>query len=774
MTSLKSPDSKIIGPLAATLGLLLLAGCGGGGGGGGGLPTPDPLAPKQPASNFVDEEFLYNYGLNMIGAQHAYAEGAYGSGVVVAVIDSGIDTEHYDLDDNISPQSTDIVVPGTPLADELAHGTMVAGIIAAERNDFVLQGVAFDATILAIRTDARYPDGTSKEYFLISDIAAGIDYAAGKAHVINISLGMSGSSGDGSLGTDFEQALIDAMAEDAIIVAAAGNDRALEPVLPAAYAGDALVNVSGQMVAVAGANSTGDGLWTDSNQCGSAMEYCLIAPAQEIWSTFPGDYVNFPDTYWYAQGDGTSFATAHVSGAAALLVQLWPTLAPAEVVDILLTSATDLGAADIDPVYGHGLLNVETALAPAGSLQIPLADAVTGPKIGLDRTLVALGPAFGDALSGSTLLGQAFALDEYDRNYMAGLDARVVQAERDFGLRALVEAGVIEPVDTVLPNGMTVALGVTDETPVAHAADWSGMAADRGPDHELHGLSLAVESEGGTAYRLGYDVTPEQHFPSLAASETAGLFWMPGDVLGPQYALVGAGTGLSVSRGLGADSGITIGLVDGSRSENEAVRNARIGEVAVEHRFAGGAVVSAGFSMVDENGGFLGSDAAGGFAVRGADTRFYTLGGSIPVGAAVELIGNYTLGRADMAADVYSLLGNWSEVSANAFGFGIVKRGIFGDSDRIGLLAGQPLRVSSGAATLTLPVDYTLDKTVTQASERISLAPSGREIDLQFAYDADLGESGLMSAWFMMQREPGHVAAADPAYGVGLQFSTEF
>ena len=101
MTCHRRSEPKNFGPLVATLGLLMLAGCGGG---GGGLPSPDPLAPKQPASNFVDDEFLFdgrNYGLNMIGAQHAYAEGAYGSGVVVAVIDSRIDTEHYDLDDNI-------------------------------------------------------------------------------------------------------------------------------------------------------------------------------------------------------------------------------------------------------------------------------------------------------------------------------------------------------------------------------------------------------------------------------------------------------------------------------------------------------------------------------------------------------------------------------------------------------------------------------------------------------------------------------------------------
>ena len=144
------------------------------------------------------------------------------------------------------------------------------------------------------------------------------------------------------------------------------------------------------------------------------------------------------------------------------------------------------------------------------------------------------------------------------------------------------------------------------------------------------------------------------------------------------------------------------------------------------------------------------------------------------MGAGLELIGNYTLGEADMQADGTSLLGEWSEIRAEAFGVGMVKNGVLGRNDRIGLLAGQPLRVSSGEATVTAPVDYLIDKTVVQDTERVSMTPSGREVDLQLAYDTPLGNSAALSGWVMMQLEPGHVAKADPAYGAGLRFSTEF
>jgi len=750
--------------------LLLIAGCSGKSANmfaarPGNLPAPDPLAAPQPATNFETAEFFANTGLDQIGAQGAYAKGAYGGGVVVAVIDTGIQTDHSDLDANISPESIDIVRGGT-LIDEEGHGTHVAGIIAAEKNDVGMHGVAFDATILAIRADTVVSDpavcggAASCSLFFDQDLVNALRYASGKAHVINMSLG-----GPAPLSNSFEQQLVGAMGAGAIIVVAAGNESATDPGWPAMYAAHPIINESGQMISVGAVDGTGT-LAGFSNQCGATMDFCLVAPGVDILSTFPGDAL--------ALASGTSMAAPHVSGAAALLIQAWPMLAPADIVDILLTSATDLGAAGVDPVYGHGLLNLNAAVAPLGTLSIPMTDSAGGDSVRLDGTVLALGPAFGDALSGLPLLGQAIALDGYDRNYVAGLQGHVVRAGRGFGMESLTAGTGVDMIGSALPNGATVSMGLVDHSSAESAADWSGMAADAAPERQVRGVSLAMTGADGTSWRFGYDMTPDQLVPDRAVEPATSLFWMSGDLLGPNHTLVGAGTAVSASRSLGAGNVISLGMIDQSEGTEAVAGDARMGEVALTRRFAGGAVLTAGFSDVDEREGFLGSGAGGGFAVEGANSRFYVLGGRVPIGAGAELLGSYTLARTDMVADGTSLLSDWSGARADAFGIGIVKHDVPGTGGRIGLLAGQPLRVNSASARLTLPVGYDLDKTVVQESERVSLVPTGREIDVQLAYDKSVGARGNFSGWLMMQMEPGHDADAAPAYALGLRFGTSF
>jgi hypothetical protein len=440
----------------------------------------------------------------------------------------------------------------------------------------------------------------------------------------------------------------------------------------------------------------------------------------------------------------------------------------------LLTTATDMGDEGVDVVYGWGMLNLQAAMTPGGTLEIALTDTNTGETILLDGTKLSLGAAFGDALTSSDLLSRAFALDSHDRNFGVDLNDRIVRTTRGFGLENLIGDNSVETVEADLPNGLHVAMGISEQDETERAAEWAGMAADRTELQVLHGFNLSYESSPGTQIRLGYDVTPEQQMAGLAGSDAAGLFWMPGDILGPQQSLVSAGTGLSVSRQIDESSMVSLSWVDQKDDPDLLRRDAAIGEFAVAHRFGNGAIGYAGFSLVDEQGGFLGSDASGGLAVEGADTRFYSLGGRYPLGAGVELVGNYTQGRADMHEDGSSLLSDWSEIRADAFGAGVVKTGFLGSRDRIGFLAGQPLRVSSGNVTVTAPVEYLADKTVVQESEQVSITPSGREIDLQLAYDAPLGDTAHLSTWLMMQIEPGHVAVADTAYGIGFRFGAEF
>lgn len=234
--------------LAAGAAICPLTGCGGGGSAFAAAPRPEPapLDPTPPPT-FATTEFAANYGLGMIGAQSAYARGAYGDGVIVAVIDTGIDRTHTDLDANISPASIDIINLASPLTDDDGHGTLVAGVIAAEKNDAGMHGVAFDATILAIRA-------TDTGFFLDSDLAVAVEYAiANLAHIINMSLG--GPAPDSPA---FRQWQINATQAGVIIVAPTGNSTGSQPEFPAANAGDPQFN--GLALAVGAVNLAGNDL----------------------------------------------------------------------------------------------------------------------------------------------------------------------------------------------------------------------------------------------------------------------------------------------------------------------------------------------------------------------------------------------------------------------------------------------------------------------------------------------------------------------------------
>ena len=159
--------------------LLLLNSCGGGGGGGGGGAT-----------SFVTTEYNNQYGLGNINASGAYDRGYNGDGSKVAVLDGGFDTSHTDLDANFITGYDEEDDDNTPNADSHnatmgGHGTHVSGIIAAEKNDSGMHGVAYNASIIPIKI---FKDsGTA-----VSSFNLGIDYATDNGAIaLNNSWGTS-------------------------------------------------------------------------------------------------------------------------------------------------------------------------------------------------------------------------------------------------------------------------------------------------------------------------------------------------------------------------------------------------------------------------------------------------------------------------------------------------------------------------------------------------------------------------------------------------------
>ena len=329
-----------------------------------------------PAEASSDPFRARQWGLDRIQAQAAWSTST-GAGAVVAVVDTGVDLTHPDLRANILDAGADFVEPngtctgnkrkGTHTCvqdgaqDANGHGTHVAGIIAAVTGNGVgVAAVAPDAKILPVRVlDAEGAGSTDQ-------VAAGIRYAADRgADVINLSLGFLSGQGEvvklvGGLDPIYD-ALAHAAEKGSVVVAAAGNDAF--PVCAEPSAASAVICV--------GATDRNDVKAWYSNFDASGTKNFVVAPggAGDVFcgNSILSTYLRGAETYCEGDGyealDGTSMATPHVAGVAALLA------AEGDTRDAILrkipATADDLGVPGHDGVYGSGRVNAAKAVAAA-------------------------------------------------------------------------------------------------------------------------------------------------------------------------------------------------------------------------------------------------------------------------------------------------------------------------------------------------------------------------------------------------------------------------
>lgn len=284
------------------------------------LTGSDPLRPQQ-------------WGLDRLAAESAWAT-ATGDGVVVAVVDSGVDGRHPDLAARLTAEGHDFVTDGGDgRIDENSHGTHVAGIVAAvQGNSLGVAGLAPRARIMPVRVLDAEGAGWS------SDIAAGITYAVDHgADVVNLSLG--GPYADPVT----ERAVGYALSRGVAVVAAVGNERASGSprAYPAAYPG---------VIAVAAVDQSGA-----SSTFSSVGDYVdVAAPGRSILSTVVGSY---------GFSSGTSMAAPFVSATAALALDATDGAVTVTELELAITdTATDIGVTGWDPESGHGVVAPVAAL----------------------------------------------------------------------------------------------------------------------------------------------------------------------------------------------------------------------------------------------------------------------------------------------------------------------------------------------------------------------------------------------------------------------------
>lgn len=337
-------------PLACTLALpLLLNGC--------------LTVAQQPSLNtaaFETPEYQAQKGLAIVNASSLYARGGTGQGVAVALIDSGLNSSLPEFRGRLRDPGFDYVENQVGTFDRVGHGTQMAGILAANKDNQGMHGVAFNAQLIPY----RFGDD-NEPFFFDDEIAqswqAGFDKGA---RIIN------NSWANAIPATEINEArykqvmpksLVTArkLVEDgAVFVFPTGNELKREPLaepgLPVA-----IPELEKGWIAVVALKNDGSAINAKSNYCGVAAAWCIAVPGGDSGAGQGLLTTNKDGTY--TQTAGTSPAAALVSGALAALQSRYPELTAQQVRERLLATANRTGLYANSEAYGRGLMDLEAA-----------------------------------------------------------------------------------------------------------------------------------------------------------------------------------------------------------------------------------------------------------------------------------------------------------------------------------------------------------------------------------------------------------------------------
>ncbi len=286
-------------------------------------------APPWQTSSEEDPYLRNQYALDMETVIDTWGVTEGSADITIAIIDTGIDIYHEEFTGRISSLSKNVVTGAvglTAVIDDFGHGTMVAGIIGANKDNSVgIAGITQNTTLLVIKANQ-----TGEGAFFDSDVIEGIYYSIDNgADVINLSLGSTYPN------PNTRDAIDVAIENGIVVVGASGND------------GDDTLNYPAsfdQVISVGALDNT----YTIAEYSNYNEQVDISAPGSDILTT------SIDGGYMY--GSGTSFAAPQVTGIIALYMSVYPDATVAEIKDKLFITAMDLGADSLDEYYGYGLV----------------------------------------------------------------------------------------------------------------------------------------------------------------------------------------------------------------------------------------------------------------------------------------------------------------------------------------------------------------------------------------------------------------------------------
>lgn len=785
-----------LGVLAAGGGAAaLVGGSGGGTGTGGGDDCHE---------TYTCPEYYAQYTLDRYDTKKSYQRGYTGEGSTIAMLDTGLDTNGFEFINRVTG-GYDFVLDraGMPASGaQTAHGTQVAGVIASNRNDIGMHGVAFDAMLMPLRVFDN--NNVALPQLGLGSFAPAIDYArVNGANILNGSYGpdtrwhLLSESRNYQIITDYDleegAAYVRAAQAGMILVFPAGNDylnapntasnptgpgflpfisaanKNLTGVANGAYRsedGGAVINADFSAmkpltIVVVGIDRN-DTIAAYSNRCGVAKDWCMAAYSEGIYTTTTGGQ--------YTTVSGTSYAAPQVAGAAALLRQAFPSLTSEQIVARLLATADDLGEAGVDAIYGHGKLNLDRATQPLGQTTFAVGNNLaTTARYELKGSSLSYGKAFG--LTATTALqGQSMVFfDSQDVPFQIAMGEVVsISAPKFHADDALFAFGRNKPrMENKMNDSLTVAFNMDEKNTVDDFLTADGPKEAESPLDNMRSFTVTnrisestqatVHFKDAEALSLGFSEEDRARFDNAINKDS---------LQNPYAAFTSAGyASIIKTEALGGTTRVA-GFF-GSSKDDEDARNFGT-QIETSYKLAdnSNAFLSVG-SLFEENR-VLGSKGEGAFGFGNGTTTIYSgIGAKFDLGSNFSLKGAAYAGWTDPSLSKDSLVTDASSIITTSFNASVQKKGVRKSNDTLSFGIAQPLRVESGNMSFYVP--YARSATTTEIfSTNLTqdLSAQGREIDLEVTYALPLDETQSISAGALYRMDAGHVSGNQDMLGV--------
>ena len=781
-------------------------------------PTPPPT-PTQSFDELKAEfeghyEYSNHWGLSTINAAAAYARGATGKNITIGITDSGLDDSHSEIDaSRLSNDSALSYLDYTPNTRQQRHGTMVTSVAAGTLRKVAttpMHGVAFDADVLFVAIQLAEPDPDYEPVDLgnVDDSGnvtsapdfTGIDnffkqlfeiFNDFNVDIVNNSYGFSGNVIDyteSQVRFAFPKT-IEEMAqvgvpdsEKTIYVWAAGNaggyaDQGVDYSSPELLAGMAYMipEIQGHSIAVVSIDESGE-ISDFSNRCGVAQDNCIAAPGGAITVAYPtsdsdtgiyesditsADYSNCVETNsCFAVANGTSFAAPFVSGGLAVIAEYFEgQLGSVEIVNRMFATANKSGVYQDKSIYGQGLLDLDAATAPVGTVSALMSHSLSGPMMPAVFTSIQLtSPSFGDAISNGLSNQSVIFFDELDAPFRSSLTSLV----SDYRNQIINLDGLDEMRNFVTQTH-------DSEDSFFQVAEYRYQDLNNELLTPLHLLESHADKNDYLVFYnyqknsfVSQGINGSWALGALQDKDLRGISSLRSKLNNPWMNFTGTGTSFGAIKQFIPQLDIAFAVSSGRNkfNSNEIFTDSNSSKVALIELQPKNKLPSIQFGILKENNSINGLSGSG--ALNGNNnqiTNFIGLSNSINFFGG-KLFGSMYWGIASNASNDKGMIKSISNLESSSFGLGYIAKSIIQENDKIIFTVDQPIRIESGELGLNVPIYRTREKEVLFNSLEVNLSPSGREINTRLEYSSSFRNVNLSFA-VGYKTDPYHIKYMD-------------